>query len=705
MGQPAIEIPGGDALNPAQRLAAASGDGPLLIVAGAGSGKTQTLAHRVAVLIARGADPRRILLLTFSRRAAQEMTRRAARLVDASRGRGAAGRGGAGDAGLAWAGTFHAVANRLLRHHAVEIGLDPAFTLLDREDAADLLDHLRHEQGLARTDRRFPRKGTCLALYSRVVNTQESLRACLEAAFPWCLEWEAPLRALFAAYVDAKAARAVLDYDDLLLYWFHLMGDGALAARVGALFDHVLVDEYQDTNTVQAEILRRLKPDGRGVTVVGDDAQAIYSFRAAQVGNILAFPRRYDPPATVVTLEQNYRSTAPILDAANAVIALTPERHEKNLFSLRRGGERPQLATVADELAQVDFVVGRILERREAGVPLRQQAVLFRAAHHSDALEVELGRRNIPFVKFGGLRFLEAAHVKDALACLRWAENPRDTLAAFRVAQLLPGMGPRIADRLARHVAAARAALPAALASFGPPPAATEDWPAFAGLFGHLCGSGDGVGTVAGAVLPCGAQMGLVRRWYQPHLERIYDNARVRLSDLEQLEQLAAVAPSRERFLSDLTLDPPQATGAEAGSPHLDEDYLILSTIHSAKGQEWDSVFVLNAADGCIPSDLATGHPSQIEEERRLLYVAMTRAKNLLALVHPLRFFVRQQSRYGDRHLFTPRTRFIPDAILDRFERVTLAARAAPDRAAPAAAGPRVDVAARLRAAWSPGTP
>jgi DNA helicase-2/ATP-dependent DNA helicase PcrA len=689
------DVPGGDKLNPAQRLAAGSGGGPLLIVAGAGTGKTQTLAHRVATLIARGADPRRILLLTFSRRAAQEMTRRAARLVNGLRGRAS----GAGDAGLSWAGTFHAVANRLLRLHAAEIGLAPAFTLLDREDAADLLDQLRHARGLARTDRRFPRKGTCLAIYSRAVNTQEPLRAGLESAFPWCLEWEEPLRDLFAAYVDAKAARAVLDYDDLLLYWFHMMSDDALAARVGALFDHVLVDEYQDTNALQAEVLRRLKPSGRGVTVVGDDAQAIYGFRAACVDNILAFPRLYDPPATVVTLEQNYRSTEPILDAANAVIALATERFDKRLFSLRRGGERPQLATVADELAQVDFVIRRILERREAGVPLRQQAVLFRAAHHSDALEVELGRRNIPFVKFGGLRFLEAAHVKDALACLRWAENPRDTLAAFRVAQLMPGMGPRIADRLVRHVSEVGGvglALPAALAAFGPPAAAAEDWPAFASLFALLCGAAPAAAT------PWTAQMGLVRRWYQPHLERIYDDARVRLGDLEQLEQLAAAAPSRERFLSDLTLDPPQATGAEAASPHLDEDYLILSTIHSAKGQEWDSVFILNAADGSMPSDLATGHPAQIEEERRLLYVAMTRAKNVLALVHPLRFFVRQQSRFGDRHVYAPRTRFIPDAILDRFDRVTLAGDP-PDEPSAPPAPPRIDVAARLRAVWSSG--
>ena len=669
-----------ETLNGAQRRAASANERPLLIIAGAGTGKTQTLVHRVAALIARGADPRRVLLLTFSRRAAQEMTRRATRLLDRRAG-----------VSLPWAGTFHAIANRLLRHHAQAIGLDPAFTILDREDSADLIDRLRHEIDLARTDRRFPRKGTCLSIYSSAVNTQEELRAVLETRFPWCLEWEEQLRTLFAAYVDAKTARAVLDYDDLLLYWYHLMSDEALAARLGGLFDHVLVDEYQDTNSLQADILLRLKPDGRGVTVVGDDAQAIYSFRAARVGNILAFPKQYDPPAEIVTIEQNYRSTAPILEAANAVIALATERYEKRLFSARPGGVRPALATVDDEAAQVEYVVTRILEQREAGVPLHSQAVLFRTSHHSDALEVELGRRNIPYVKFGGLRFLEAAHVKDALACLRWAENPRDSLAAFRVAQLLPGMGPRHADHLARRVSEGTVALPAALAAFEPPPAARDDWPAFAELYARLC-------DAAGSWAP---QMGLVRRWYQPHLDRLYDDARVRLGDLEQLEQLAAAAPSRERFLSDLTLDPPQATGAEAGPPHLDEDYLILSTIHSAKGQEWDSVYVLNAADGCIPSDLATGHPAEIEEERRLLYVAMTRAKNTLAVVHPLRFFVRQQSRLGDRHVFTPRTRFIPDAILDKFERVVFSERHAASGAHEPHGRPRIDVAARLRATWA----
>jgi DNA helicase-2/ATP-dependent DNA helicase PcrA len=668
-----------DRLNPAQRTAVLHGDGPLLVIAGAGSGKTQTLAYRVATLLGRGADPRRVLLLTFTRRAAEEMTRRVSRIA-----------GGGRELGLAWSGTFHAVANRLLRIHAAEIGLPDGFTLLDREDSADLLDRLRHEQGLSHTRERFPRKGTCLAIYSRAVNTQQPLRACLEAAFPWCLAWEDPLRALFAAYVEAKTARHVLDYDDLLLYWYHLMGDAALAARVGGLFDHELVDEYQDTNALQGDILRRLSPTGRWVTVVGDDAQAIYAFRAATVRNILDFPSHYDPPATIVALEQSYRSTQPILAATNAVIGLATERHRKELFSARLGGEPPRLVTVADEQSQVDYVVREILGRREAGVRLRDQAVLFRTAHHSDLLEIELGRRNIPFVKYGGLRFLEAAHVKDALACLRWAENPRDALAAFRTAQLLPGMGPAFAERLLESVGAYGFAVARALAEFSPPPGARADWPGFVGLYRRL---GD-------ADTPWVAQMGLVRRWYEPHLERLYDDARTRLGDLEQLEQLASGAPSREHFLSELALDPPEATGAPAGPPHLDEDYLVLSTIHSAKGQEWDTVFVLNVVDGCMPSDLATGNAAEIEEERRLLYVAMTRAKNLLALTQPLRFYIRQQPRNGDRHIYAPRSRFLPDSILHHFTRSAPMLATASNDVAPAAAAPRVDIAARLRAQW-----
>ncbi|HUS66875.1 MAG TPA: ATP-dependent helicase [Kofleriaceae bacterium] len=665
-----------DRLNEAQRQAVLhEGAGALLIVAGAGSGKTNTLAHRVAHLVAAGADARRILLLTFTRRAAAEMTRRAQRIAGTA-------------ADLRWSGTFHAIANRLLRLHHRAVTLDPSFTVLDRSDSADLMNFLRGELGLAARAKRFPQKGTCLAIYSRVVNAREPLARALADSFPWCAGWEEELRGLFRAYVAAKQERQVLDYDDLLLYWFHLMAEPQLAAEVGARFDHVLVDEYQDTNALQAGILRAMKPDGAGVTVVGDDAQSIYSFRAATVRNILDFPGQFTRPASVVTLAENYRSTQPILDAANAVIGLAAERHAKELTSRRPSHQRPILATVDDEMVEVDYVIERILEQREAGVALKRQAVLFRTAHHSDALEVELGRRNIPFVKFGGLKFLEAAHVKDLLCILRWAENAADSIAAFRVLQLLPGVGPASAGRALEHVRGAGGRV-TALAGFEPPAAAREVWPRFCETMARL----------ADPATAWGGQLHLVRDLYDPLLEQLYDAAHARAGDLSQLEQIAAEYPSRERFLTELTLDPPDATGDHAGPPLLDEDYLILSTIHSAKGQEWDVVYLLHVADGCIPSDMSTGKPEQIEEERRLLYVAMTRARDELHLVHPMRMFIRQQQRHGDRHVYTPLTRFIPDSIADRFER-RARARAAAHDGPTGRANAQVDVAARLRDMW-----
>ncbi|MFQ5667724.1 MAG: ATP-dependent helicase [Candidatus Binatia bacterium] len=692
-----------DELNPAQRAAvehgvisggAARPGPPLLVIAGAGSGKTKTLAHRVAHLILNGAHPHRLLLLTFTRRAAQEMTRRANRILaracsgSASGGNARSRRAGA--ARIHWSGTFHAVANRLLRLHAASVGLDPSFTVLDRSDAADLMDLLRHERGLAKQSARFPKKTTCLAIYSHTVNAQCPIDETLRTSFPWCESWNAELRTLFGAYVEAKQARNVVDYDDLLLYWYHLMAAPALAAAVRERFDHVLVDEYQDTNALQAAILLGLKPHGRGLTVVGDDAQSIYSFRAATVRNILDFPVHFDPPAAVVTLEQNYRSTVPILDACNAVIGLCEERFTKNLFSTRPSQQKPVLVTADDETCQVEYVVERVLEHREAGIALRRQAVLFRASHHSDPLEVELGRRKIPFVKYGGLKFLEAGHVKDVLCILRWVENPRDSLAAFRVLQLLPGMGPGHARRAMQHLEQHRFDF-AAAESFRAPAPAAEDW---AGLCALLL-------TLRSQATGWPGQLAALRTWYQPRLERLYDSAHVRVGDLEQIEQIAGAYPSRERFLTELTLDPPEASGDEAGVPYRDEDYLILSTIHSAKGREWEVVYVLNVADGCIPSDMATGSPQQIEEERRLLYVAMTRARDHLHLVHPLRFLVREQQRLGDRHIFTPRSRFIPDWILDRFERQAHGRARTGDPPRASHTGVRVDVAARLRAMWS----
>jgi len=584
---------------------------------------------------------------------------------------------------IAWSGTFHAVANRLLRLFAHAVQLDPAFTVLDRSDSADLMAVLRSELGLASTKRRFPKKTTCLAIYSRAINAREDVEAALDVHFPWCREWASELRDLFRAYVERKGEQGLLDYDDLLLYWFYLMQEPSLREQVGALFDCVLVDEYQDTNTLQAEVLRALRPTGGGVTVVGDDAQSIYGFRAATVRNILDFPSAFSVPGRVVTLEQSYRSTQPILAAANAVIGEAREQYCKQLFSTRESLQRPILATVEDETAQVEYVIEKVLAAREAGTPLHRQAVLFRTAHHADALEVELGRRNIPYVKYGGLRFLEAAHVKDLVCILRWAENPRDGVAAFRVLQLLPGVGPAAARRVVDHLAASGHRLES-LAECTVPAAARPLW-------GLLCPLLAALRTMDWA-----DQVRSVRVWYDPLLSERYDSAAARQGDLDQLEQIASSYRTREQFLSELTLDPPEASGEQAGAPLLDEDYLILSTIHSAKGQEWNSVYILNLADGCIPSDMATGDVDQIEEERRLLYVAMTRARDELHLVHPLRFFVRQQHRHGDRHLYTPRSRFVPEHILDRFERTSRARRplGADGELATTA---RVDVRAKLR--------
>jgi DNA helicase-2/ATP-dependent DNA helicase PcrA len=675
-----------DALNPEQRRAATHGGagagGPLLVIAGAGTGKTATLAHRVAHTIVSGADPNRILLLTFSRRAAAEMGRRVERIV-------AAALAGGRPPSLPWSGTFHAVGARLLREYAPAIGLLPDFTILDREDSADLMNIVRHELGLSKTEARFPQKGTCLSIYSRAVNAEAPLGEVLKEAFPWCIKVETGLRDLFAAYVETKQRQAVLDYDDLLLYWAGMMEDGAIAADLGARFDHVLVDEYQDTNRLQASILLRLKPDGRGLTVVGDDAQSIYSFRAARVRNILDFPAAFTPAAEIVTLEQNYRSTQPVLAAANAVIGLAAERFTKNLRSSRLSSDLPELVSVRDETDQARCIVERILENREAGMLLKRQAVLFRTSHHSAALELELTRRNIPFVKYGGLKFLDAAHVKDVLACLRFAENPRDRIAGFRLLQLIPGIGPAIAGRLLDAVAEATDGRNV-VAGFAPPARAGEDWTPFAALYAAM-----------DKASPWPGEVERVCSWYQPHLERVHDDAAVRAADLVQLQRIAETYPSRERFLTDLTLDPPDATSDEAGPPLLDEDYLILSTIHSAKGQEWNAVFLLNGVDGCIPSDMGTGTGDEIEEERRLLYVAMTRARDQLAIMIPQRFYVHQQrgGSGGDRHLYAARTRFIPNSLLPLFAQVTWFPAGAP-RPRPVEDVPRIDIGARMRSMW-----
>ncbi len=653
---------------------------PLLVIAGAGSGKTKTLAHRVAHLVVNGVDPTRILLLTFTRRAAEEMIRRVKRIT--------AKAVGTQQVDLPWSGTFHAIGARILREYATQIGLKPSFTILDRSDAADLMDLVRQELGLSKKALRFPKKDTCLAIYSFAINSGKPIDQVLAKHFPWCVEWEKDLRRLFEGYTGAKQQQNVLDYDDLLLYWAEMMEDDDMAAEIGGRFDHILVDEYQDTNRLQSKILLKPKPEGRGLMVVGDDAQSIYSFRAATVRNILDFPKQFRPSADIVTLEQNYRSTQPILDACNGVISFATERYTKNLRSERRSKQKPFLTVVADEAAQARFVAQGILNAREAGVPLKDQAVLFRASHHSAQLEIELTRRNIPFVKYGGLKFLEAAHVKDVLSVLRWCENPRDRVAGFRAVQLLPGIGPSTAARILDQVEANPDACDV-LNDIKVPNAAAEHWPAFCKLFNQM--------RKGQATWP--AEFDLVRDWYAPQLDRIYDDAQLRAADIAQLGQIATGYRSRERFLTELTLDPPDATSGRAGAVLKDEDYTILSTIHSAKGQEWRIVRILNVVDGCIPSDRATDTPEEIEEERRLLYVAMTRAKDDLDLIVPQRFFTHNQAKLGDRHVYASRSCFIPDSILRSFE--TRNWRDQTDRPVTARkAGSTIDVGANLMRMW-----
>ena len=681
-------------LNPQQRHAVEHGigvrdtrpAGPLLVIAGAGSGKTNTLAHRVAHLIVNGADPRRILLMTFSRRASVEMARRVERIT-----RNVLGGNGATTDALAWAGTFHGIGARLLRDYAEQIGLDPSFTIHDREDSADLMNLVRHALGFSKTETRFPTKGTCISIYSRCVNAEMPIDDVLHASFKWCAAWSKELKELFAGYVEAKQRQNVLDYDDLLLYWAQMVADPAIAEDIGGRFDHVLVDEYQDTNRLQASILLGLKRDGRGLTVVGDDAQAIYSFRAANVRNILDFPKHFDPPAEVVTLDRNYRSTQTILAAANGVIDLAAERFTKNLWSDRDAAERPRLVAVRDEADQARYIVERVLENREAGVPAEApgRAVSRLASFGAARGGAGPAQHSVREVRRPQVSRCRARQGFAGPAALR-REPAR---SRRRLSSFAADAGRRPDDGAARsrpHAREHASRSPRSREMPTPARVLEAEWAGFVETMLAL--------HIGGAGWP--AEIANARHWYDPHLERRHEDAAPRRADLVQLEQIAAGYPSRERFLTDLTLDPPDATSDEAGPPLQDEDYLILSTIHSAKGQEWKSVFVLNVVDGCIPSDLGTGTTAEIEEERRLLYVAMTRAKDDLHLVVPQRFFTHGQNAHGDRHVYASRTRFIPSTLLKHFEAASWPVARAGSGARVPAQDVRINVGAKMREMW-----
>jgi DNA helicase-2/ATP-dependent DNA helicase PcrA len=600
------ERPWLESLNAEQLLAATHRpETPLLILAGAGTGKTTTLCARVAWLMAEGVSPERILLLTFTRRAAREMVERAsalaARVVP--------------HAGRVMGGTFHSVAHRIVRMHASSLGLAPGFGVFDAGDAADLLDLVRQELGHAgEGGRRFPRAQTALDIYSRTVNAQKPLAEILAEAFPWCEEHREALAEMFIAYGERKRSLGVLDLDDLLLYWRALCADELVGAQIASGFDHVLVDEYQDVNGLQVDILRGLRPDGRGLTVVGDDFQAIYGFRAASARHILEFPERF-PGARTSKLERNYRSTAPLLEVANAVSTQDRLGMPKALWTEQDGGRPPELVFPRDESEQAKEVCDRVLGAREEGIELRAQAVLFRTGHDSDLLELELTRRGVPFVKYGGLRYLDAAHVKDLVAMLRLTDNPADELSWFRLLQLLDGVGPIRARRI----------LDALRAEPDAPPRIGR----WAGAAAHVPESSrehaDGL-IAALTALPgegAGAHVERMCAALAPLIRLRYADGALRVGDLDQLAAAACGAEDVRHFVSELVLDPPASSAGFAGPPHLDEDYLVLSTAHSAKGLEWEAVHLIAAYDGNFPADMSTSTEEGVAEERRLFYVAL----------------------------------------------------------------------------------
>jgi DNA helicase-2/ATP-dependent DNA helicase PcrA len=659
-------------LNDEQLAAATHGDGPLLIVAGAGTGKTRTLVYRVAHLIERGFRPERILLLTFTRRAAQEMLARAERLVGARSGR-------------VHGGTFHATAHRLLRVYGSAAGLAKDFTIIDQGDAEDLMGLSRAALGYAQKKSRFPKKETLHYVYSRHVNTGMAIEDIVATEYPQFVEYRDDLTRIYADYTGRKEERNLVDYDDLLLFWAGMLESGSdLGRRIAGLYDHVLVDEYQDTNLLQARILLGMARDHHNITVVGDDAQSIYAFRGATIRNILDFPKQF-AGARIVTLERNYRSTQPILDVTNTLISRARERYSKTLRTERTGGEAPWLVAARDESAQTRFVVDRILELHETGTPLREIAVLFRAGYMSADLEIELTNRKIPFEKWGGLKFLEAAHVKDVLAFLRILENPRDEVSWYRVLLLLPGIG----DATARAAVDAMAQMAWASSAFGryDPPARARA--AHAALVKLL----DELRTTGGAeTRTLSAEIAHVRRLYDNILRERYDRPEPRLADLDQLEVIAAGFPSRAAFLAALALEPPSSTQDLAGPSDRERDVLVLSTAHSAKGREWDAVFVIWAVDGFFPSARALRSDEETEEERRLMYVAMTRARNELAVVYPLNAY---HSRRGADYSMDQLSRFIDRGVREKMQRVTTGEE--PTQTAAVATAPMIDLRALLR--------
>ncbi len=603
-----------EALNPQQLAAVRAGDGPALVIAGAGSGKTRTLVYRVAYLIDMGIDPGTILLVTFTRKAAQEMLKRAGVLIG-SRSEQVSG------------GTFHAVANVLLRRYGRPVGLEPGFTILDRGDAEDLINLLRTQLGLHEKDKRFPRKRTIAEIFSKCENTLQRMEGIVLAEFAHFSEHLEDLEQLKRAYQVAKRQRQLLDYDDLLVKLRELLStDDAARRAISARYRYILVDEYQDTNRLQGDLIRKLAVTHDNVMVVGDDSQSIYAFRGATFWNIMEFPDLF-PGTTIYKLEENYRSTQPILNLANAIIQGAAEKYSKHLFTRKLDGPLPVLVQAGGENAQSRFVTQKILELREEGMPLDEIAVLFRSSFHSFDLEIELSRRDLPFVKRGGFKFIETAHVKDLLAHLRVMENPLDAVSWNRLLLLVEGVGPRKAQDLIASFIKAERPLDALRETDGRSSRGLKD---LARMLEETARHG--------SMTPA-EQVSHVYEYYLPILKEQYDDYPKRMRDLEHLYTMAERYHRLEEFLSDLALEPLDEGVADVEAIGRDDERLVLSTIHSAKGLEWQCVFVIWVVDGRFPSAYSFLTEDELEEERRLFYVAVTRAKQHLYLTYPINVY------------------------------------------------------------------
>ncbi|MDD5610736.1 MAG: ATP-dependent helicase [Candidatus Omnitrophica bacterium] len=628
-------------LNPAQLEAVESIDGPHLVIAGAGSGKTRTLVYRVAYLVEHGIKPEEILLLTFTRKAAEEMLRRASLILDERCSRVSGG-------------TFHSFANSILRKYAKLVGISHNFTILDRADSEDAVNLIRTQLGFNKKDKRFPRKKALMEVISGSINRAKTLEEILYDEYPQFVEWAKEIEEVRKEYNKYKHAKSLLDYDDLLIYFKNLLVEHeAVRSQLARKYKYIMVDEYQDTNKLQAYIVSLLSAEHKNILVVGDDSQSIYSFRGANFKNIMDFPSIFKG-TKVITLEENYRSTQAILDMTNEVISFAEEKYPKKLFTQKQGGKPPVFVEVKDENSQSKYIVDKILELREEGMELNEMAVLFRSGWHSHDLEIELANRNIPFAKYGGQKFVEAAHIKDVIAHLRIAYNILDQVSWYRALLLMRGVGTKTAEKLVTDIITQNKGLSLDEKMLG----RIEDLDSLFKILKGIDKNKDKPVSLIRAFL----------KYYQPLLKEKYDDFNKRLNDLDSLERIASRYETLEKFLTDMALEPPERSIIEAGAKDKDDSCLTLSTIHSAKGLEWRTVFLIYAAEGHLPSYLSLEDNDALEEERRLLYVAVTRAKENLFVLKP--HIDRSARSYFDDNasVFTRVSRFLEEGnILNKF--------------------------------------